>query len=68
MYNLLRIAVRVHNVACRAVSRQRLGKHFYAALQVLLEALFPTRSVQRDCMEGSWEPPLKEDLNTKVEE
>jgi hypothetical protein len=41
------------NVACRAVSRQRLGKHVpaatdtHATIEVLLEIVFPTRSMQR---------------------
>jgi hypothetical protein len=40
-----------HNVACRVVSRQRLGKHVPAAtdthktIDVLLETVFSTRSV-----------------------
>jgi hypothetical protein len=41
-------------VACRAVCRQRLGKHVptatdtHGTIEVLLETVFSTRSVQRD--------------------
>jgi hypothetical protein len=47
------------SVACRAISRQRLGKHVpsetdkYATLEVLLETVFSTRSVQNGYKEGS---------------
>jgi hypothetical protein len=49
----------VNIVACRAVSRQGLGKHVppvadtHAAIEILLEAVFYTRSVQGDCKEDN---------------
>jgi hypothetical protein len=51
MLNNLGVHERI--VACRAVSRQRLGKHVPAAtdtharIEVLLETVFSTRCVQR---------------------
>jgi hypothetical protein len=49
----------INNVACRAVSRQRLGKHvpaatdIYATIWVLLETVFSTRSFPRGYKQGS---------------
>jgi hypothetical protein len=50
-----------HNiVACRVVSRQRLGKHVpaetdtHATIEVLLETMFSTWSVQRSYNEDNW--------------
>jgi hypothetical protein len=45
-----------------AVSKERFGKHFpeatdtYATIEVLLERVFSTRSVQRGYKEDSWQP------------
>jgi hypothetical protein len=45
---------------CRAICRQRLGKHVpaatdtHATIQILLETVFSTRSVQRGYKENNW--------------
>jgi hypothetical protein len=47
-------------IACRAVSRQRLGKHVpaatdrHATIEVLLEMGFSTRLVPRGYKEANW--------------
>jgi hypothetical protein len=47
------------------VSRQRIRKHFpaatntYATIELLLETMFSTLSVQRDYNEGIWDDPVK---------
>jgi hypothetical protein len=64
-------------VACKAVSRQRLGKHVpaatdtYATIEVLSETVFSTRSVQKGLYGGQLkkeeavgrEPPFRQDLS-----
>jgi hypothetical protein len=53
-----------NNVACRAVYRQRRGKHVpsatdkHATLEVRLETVFSTRSVQNGYKEDSWSKNL----------
>jgi hypothetical protein len=68
--------------ACRAVSRQRHGKHIpvatdtHATVEVLLETVFYTQSVQRGYKEDNLsknssvgsESPFREDLSTEAEE
>jgi hypothetical protein len=59
-------------VACRAVSRQRLGKHVLVAtdtlatVEVLLEMVFSIRSVHRTI--EAREPPFREGLSPEPEE
>jgi hypothetical protein len=50
----------LHTAACRAVSRQWLGTHVpaatgtHATIELLLETVFSTRSVQRIYKEDNW--------------
>jgi hypothetical protein len=55
------IYIYIYRAACRAVYRQRLGKHFHAAtdmhatIEVLLETVFSIRSVQMGYKEENWD-------------
>jgi hypothetical protein len=69
-------------VACRAVSRRRLGKHIpvatdtHATTDVMLEMVFSIQSVQRGYKEVKWmknisvgkEPPFRKYLSMEAEE
>jgi hypothetical protein len=52
---------RINNGVMQPVSRQRIGKHFLAAtnthttIDLLLETVFSTRSMQNDYKGNSWD-------------
>jgi hypothetical protein len=51
--------MRIYNVVCRAAARQRLGKHVpaeantHTTIEVLLQTVFSTLSVQRGYKENN---------------
>jgi hypothetical protein len=76
-YFLTSALLRKRILACRAVSRQRLGKQFpHATIEVLLETVFSIWSAQRGYKRENWsknssagrELPFREDLSPEEEE
>jgi hypothetical protein len=71
-------SVNKHTVACRDVSRKRLGKQVtsatdrHATIEVLLKTVFSTRSAQMSYKEDNSsvgrEPPFRQDLSPETEE
>jgi hypothetical protein len=65
-------------VACRAVYRRRVGKHvpaatdMHAIIEVMLETVFSSRSVQRGYKKDNWtvgrEPSFGEDVSAEAKE
>jgi hypothetical protein len=56
----------------RCYARQRIGKHVpaamntYATIELLLETVFSTRSVQRGYNEDNWDHPVESRVDLRV--